>query len=240
MLMSALVLPQALELFYGLLFNRHAAVIAFVHAGYELEPAVHFLESAGRVRHWPGKTAAELEALVQEAFIDLGDQGLLVALTDEDEPSDASAIRAAAKCVEEWRLCKWALDENLQKGETPSTSSMLARLAADRMVRGDLDFQAAGTVVEGKARKFMSRLRQRWGGRFGAIREIEHVPLREMQLKATSRTTIVTNLDRHHADGSRGKVPVDGMLVVLVVLGVSVLVSMLMVGLVVVVTVLVV
>lgn len=76
---------------------RNAAVIIYVLAGYEVEPALRFLAMAGRVRHWPSRSAEDLGRLVEDLFMEF-EAGEIANLTDTNEPSDAVAMREAAKC----------------------------------------------------------------------------------------------------------------------------------------------
>jgi len=164
---------------------RNTVVLAYAQAGFEVEPAVRYLRMAGRVRHWPEKDDADLAVLVEDAFMAV-DADEVWALADAEDPRDPVALRDATKYVEEWRLCKvWALGQNLAKGVAPSSEDMLGQLAADRAAAGREDALDVGSIAEARSRMFLTRLRRRWGGRFGSIRECEELSLDEALPKAT-------------------------------------------------------
>ena len=170
---------------------RNTAIIAYVQAGYDAEPAVRFLKMAGRVRHWPDSVDEDLAVLVEDTFIAM-ESAEVADLTDEENPSDAAAMKGAATYVEEWRLCKvWAVRQNLAAGVAPSTEAMLAELGARRVDAGRDDAFAVGTVADSRARMFMTRMRRRWGGRFGSIPACEHLPLSEALPKALTECTSI-------------------------------------------------
>jgi hypothetical protein len=162
---------------------QHTVLIVYVLAGHDTEPAVHFLATAGRVRQWPQKTAHALQTLVEDLFL-AADVDELAALTDTNSSSDIAAMHSAAQCLEEWRLYKWSVVQNTEKGVAPSTRTSLQRLADTRSASGHADPHARGTVAQSRARMFMTRFRRRWGGRYGAIRECDDAPIAELVEKA--------------------------------------------------------
>lgn len=170
--------------------QRRTAVIIYVVAGYEVEPAVHFLCQAALVRHWQKKSPAELGALIEQLFAEAhaADPYGLVALADTENPSDATAMRCAAACLEEWRQYRWGLRHNMERGVASSTGAMLQQLVTDRLEHGHDDPHVRGTTADCSARSFMARFRRRWGGRFGTIRECDDVSLDEVLPKACSPT----------------------------------------------------
>ena len=166
--------------------ERRTAVIIYVLADYAAEPAAKFLAGQGRIHRWPDKPERDLCALVESLFVEAhaADAGGLIALTDVENPSDPTAMATATGYVEEWRLYIWAKDLNVSKGVAPSTSSVLERVVATRLANGHAAPYAIGTAAQGASRMWATRFRRRWGGRFGAIREHENVPLDELAAKA--------------------------------------------------------
>ena len=162
---------------------RNSVVIAYDLARYCSEPAVQLLRAAGRQRHWPDKSDVELAELVEDVFLAMG-VAETVALTDHEEPADAVAMQRAAKYVEEWLVTCWATRQNLDRGVAPPSASMLRQLAAERAAIGCDIARALGTMAESGTRMFLTRLRRRWGGRFGGIRPCEDLPLAEAVSKA--------------------------------------------------------
>ena len=160
-------------------------MIAYILAGYDLEPAVRVLRQEGIKHDWPEKSATELGALVEIVFgtMQEGDPAGLVALTDTDNPSDEHAMRHASRVLEEWRLYKWGLPQNVARGVAASSRAMLQELARDRYARGHAAPHARGTTAMPGTRMFMTRFRRRWGGRFGASHECYDNPQDERVAK---------------------------------------------------------
>ena len=48
---------------------QHTALIIYVLAGHDADPAARYLATAGRVRQWPEKPAFELLTLVEDLFL---------------------------------------------------------------------------------------------------------------------------------------------------------------------------
>ena len=166
-LLTAWVLPMRLQ---------HTVLIIYVLCDYSAEPAARYLATAARVKQWPERPAHEVVAIVEDLFLRTGEDAL-AALADVHSPSDAAAMAAATKCVEEWRLCQWTRQQNWERGVAPPSSLLLQRLGADRLSRG-----CEGPPMDasmGRAHMFMTRFRRRWRGRYGAIREVDDVTVPE-------------------------------------------------------------
>ena len=143
-----------------------------------------YLVNCGRKRHWPDKTESELEAMVEECVLQ-ADEGELASLTDCENPSDATAMRAALAYLQQWRVVAWVRDLNASKGVAPSTSSVLQRYETGRAGLPEaVRPRAAGGLADCSARAWARKFRKRWGGRHRKIRVREVVPLGEMREKA--------------------------------------------------------
>ena len=165
-------------------FLLHASLIIYALAGYVAEPAVCFLKSSGRQRHWPDKSKEELELMVENAFLEV-DVDELARLTDRGDPSEPAAMMKAVSLVEEWRLAVWVRSLNSEQGVAPSTSSVLQRLEERRASLPEGFRPAAvGRSAQAKARMWCRRWRLRWGGRHARIRLREDVTLTELRDKA--------------------------------------------------------
>ena len=164
---------------------QRTVLIIYVLCDYAAEPAARYLSVAARVKDWPARPESEVVAIVEDLFLQAGlDE--LAALANVHSPSDAEALAAASKCVEEWRLCRWARQQNLERGVAPPSSLLLQRLSADRVSRGSADTYRHG--LTGRARMFMTRFRQRWAGHYGALREADDITTPELVEKAFFRT----------------------------------------------------
>ena len=161
-----------------------ACVVAYALADYDVEPAVKLLQLEGDRHEWPTRTAAELGALVEEVFCNMhtADPAGLVALIDS--PSGDAVMRRAVGLVEEWRLYRWGLEQNVAKGVAPPSRAMLEELARDRHRRGHAAPHGRGTTAVASSRQYMTRFRRRWGGHFGALSECYDSPQDEMVEKA--------------------------------------------------------
>ena len=94
---------------------RNTLLFIYVLAGYVTAPAAAFLAAAGRKRHWPAMTEAELERRVEDLFVGV-DEHERAALTDMDGPTDTESMRMAPRCTEEWRVAGWATRLNFEQG----------------------------------------------------------------------------------------------------------------------------
>ena len=167
---------------------RNTAVIIYDLAGFKTEPVARFLATVGRQRGWRTKPDLAMTAFVEDMFIELmngAEAHAVAALVDVAEPSDVLAMRTAQRWAEEWNLFCWAELQNIERGVAPSTRALLARLTATRAAAGHAP---PGTTSQSKVRKWATRFRRRWGGRFGSIPAKDCVPLPELMDKAfTSR-----------------------------------------------------
>ena len=160
------------------------ALIIYTLARGDTEPAVVFLRAQGRKRGWPPKEDDEIADVAVWAFIEAEDT-FLVDLTDVDAPSDAEAMRVALDYVEQWRVSREALEHNVARGVAPGSASMFQRFEARRQeLLEAVRPYARGLSAQAKGRSFMKRFRRRWGGRYGALRVREQVPLQLLQSKA--------------------------------------------------------
>jgi hypothetical protein len=165
---------------------RNTVVIIYEMAGYKTDPAVRFLQSIGRQRHWSTQPDAALHWLAEKTFLGLmGSVGAaaVAALVNTTSPSDAVAMHTARRWAEEWGLFTWAERQNVERGVTPSTAALLIELARMRAAVGRAP---PGTTAQSKVRQWGTSFRRRWGGHFGSIPAKDHVPLDEMQRKAAT------------------------------------------------------
>ena len=165
----------------------NTALIIFTRAGFETAPAADFLSDLGGRKNWSPQTPQELDDLLCQIFLaetDSDASGLL-ALVDDANPADPVALRQATRFLEEWRLYQWTHRLNVDKGVSPSTRSLLHRVASTRLASGHPSPHGLGTVANSRSRMWATRFRRRWGGRYGHIRECDHLPRDELLTKAS-------------------------------------------------------
>lgn len=164
----------------GTLLATSLAVYAL--ADFNPEAAVVHLKGAGRQRWpWAPRTDTEVLAILEAAFLE-ADIGELVALCEGRHPAGSEASRVAAACVAQWRSVVWANGCGVHPDtEAIATEYEAFRQTYDEGVRPPLWLGCRG------ARKRGTRLRRRWGGRFGVSRPHEVMPAAEMRDKVPRR-----------------------------------------------------
>jgi hypothetical protein len=170
----------------------HVTLIMFVLADCKVEPPVlEFLKCQGRQRHWAAKSDDELAVVVEDAFRD-ADLGHMASLSDVEEPSDPPAMLVAAGRMLQGCLASWVEEQNRVRGVAPSTATVLLRFEALRLQVPEA-FRPSpwGTSDAASSRVKMDRWRRRWGGRYGALRKREFVPVAVMREKAGVAVCIV-------------------------------------------------
>ena len=154
---------------------RHTLFAVYDASGYNMGAAVSYLWKLGQRRKWPRRTEAELQRIVEDAFL-AADTTEFAALVDISLPSNARAVRAARAHVEEYRVYAWALAANTTVGVAPSTRDLLCERARLRGV-------TPSVLASRKARKWGTKFRRRWGGFYGSIPAAEYMPIAEMLRK---------------------------------------------------------
>ena len=163
---------------------RRTSLAIYMLAGYSTEPAVKYLEACGRERHWPVRTAAELSTVVEDLFLQ-ADADEVAALADASSPSDPTLLAVALRYVEEWRVVSWAARLNSDRGVAPSTDSVVQRAEEGRMRLPEAARpMPVGPCGEPRAKRWVARLRARWGGRYASTPVGEHVEPEEARAKA--------------------------------------------------------
>ena len=132
------------------------------------------------VREWGDEALLELSdrSFLEAEFHDL------VAVVDEENPSDERAMRVAKRLLAEWRMFRWCEEQNVTNRIAPSTAALLSRARIDGTV---FPVSAFGLNSSGRpapaAREWARRWRERWGARIGVVQACEQLSVDEMRLK---------------------------------------------------------
>ena len=154
------------------------ALAIFMLGEYAPEPVVVFLRRLGRQYHWETpKTDVELLAIVEAAFLAADLLGLH-SLCDEENPS--AALLIATVWIAQWRSVVWCRGTGIH----PDTEAIAVEYESVRRtfaenVRPPLWHGAPGSRKQG------TRLRRRWGGRYGIVRPRDVLPAAVMLAKVT-------------------------------------------------------
>lgn len=120
--------------------------------------------------------------LVENAF-DIIDADELNLFCDGWAPADELAAKRAAACVSQWRTVAWSRSQLAERHVAPDTETLAVQFEAIRGAFAE-NFRPRVWLGAAGARKRGTRLRERWGGRFGALRPRELLPTAERQGKA--------------------------------------------------------
>ena len=164
--------------------TQRVALILYDLAGYSNKAAVAFLNKTAAKRKWEARPLAEVSDQVGELFLQ-ADLAEYAGLVDVANPTDQDAMRVALRFWEEWSLTEWTKQANQDKGVAPRADSLLQRLEERRQRLPEaVQPPAKGSVSEPRARMRLTRWRRRWGGKHGAIRARDDLPVEEMRGKA--------------------------------------------------------
>ena len=163
---------------------QRVALILYDLAGGNKEAAAAFLNKTAAKRKWEARPLTELIDEVRELFLRT-DLEEYAALVDVFNPTDAGAMRVALCFWEEWSLAEWTKEANQEKGVAPRADVLLQRLEERRQRLPEaVRPPGKGSVFEPRARMWLTRWRRRWGGKHGAIRTRDELPVQEMRDKA--------------------------------------------------------
>ena len=149
---------------------KKISLILYVKAGYRVCAAVSFLTREACKRKWYGKEETAVAEIVEAEFL-RADVDWLARLLDEEQPADENALRRALVIFDEWLVAEWVQNVNRRQGVAPPTALVLQKLSGHRLGHAELVRpRDVGNVSEGRARKWASVWRKRWGGRHGRVR----------------------------------------------------------------------
>ena len=162
---------------------RRRALLIYVAADCCTDPAVVYLTSIGRERHWfdlADKSEDDLARLVDELFFSHISE--VLELCDPEAPRDPDAMRDALEYVVQWYTLQWNHSQN-RCGFFPVTQQVAEQFELLGAQWPDA-LRPRRWVGTPGARKKATRWRRRFKVRFGAARAREVLPVEEMQAKA--------------------------------------------------------
>lgn len=168
-------------------YQRRVALVAYVSAGYDAEAGAKYLEIQGQRRGWERKSEADLSRMVEDVFLEQEDFAELAGLCDTNAPTDESAMRDAVSYVEQWRLVAWARGRAASPVGAPPTTAKVLRQAEENRLRLPAAIRppSLGSVHEVRARMWVHRWRERWGGHFGKVPTREPLCVEEARVKVS-------------------------------------------------------
>ena len=169
--------------------SARAARVVWVFYSLVADPSgvlLHYLRGVrgfGDTSEW---SDASLLELADRSFLE-ADFHEVVAVVDEDCPSDAKAMRVAKRLLAEWRLFTWCETQNVTSRIAPSTAALLSRAHIDcaAFPAAALGLNSSGRPAKA-AREWARRWRKRWGARIGSVQACEHMSVEEMRRKVRS------------------------------------------------------
>ena len=162
---------------------RRVALAAYALSDYQTEPPAMYLQSCARQRHWPARERADLDRLVEDLFL-RSDLNELLAIISSTEGSDDETLIEAWKYVHEFSVVTHVREINNEFGVAPPT--LLVVDLAERMKTEIADAVrplSLGASNSRRARRWASRLRKRWGGRYRPVPTRDPVDPSELTAK---------------------------------------------------------
>ena len=176
-------------------FRKRVAVTLSYLSGSDAQAASWYLAGPRARRTEAGRQAAEdvWRGRAEEWYLE-GSVDDVVALGCPGTPWQRRALRAARRFKVEHTLHMWVVSKNRDRGVAPTTSSLRTEALAEWRRHQDLvDEEEPAPHAWQFAPAFAvwaCRWRRRWGGRVGALRLREHVPvhLRRQKVRAAIRS----------------------------------------------------
>ena len=160
-----------------------AALFIYERSGWNMQPAMRFLQMHGRKKRFPPLADAVAEVTLETYFLAVDLEELL------QEPENLCGVRIfreAKRWLQEWSIVSWGHDLNMSHGVAPSTASLLekARAAGDLLPRSIHARTRHGRPGR-TARMWAHRFRKRWNAVIGKIKQNEYVPPDVLQARVT-------------------------------------------------------
>lgn len=170
---------------------KHIVLVMIDQAEGAVAHTVVYLRAAALQRHWPEKSAVEMQRIAEDIFLEATSSEAQLetyaAIVDVSAPSDVEAMRTALRYILEWRVVEWATVQNEERKLAPSTGQLLDQYEMERLRLPDhVRPPARGTSQDAAARKWATRLRERWGGVLGRLKVRDDTPLEVKRSKASA------------------------------------------------------
>ena len=164
-------------------YMRRVALAAYALSECQTEPPVIYLQSCARQRHWPARERTDLDRLVEDLFVAC-DLTELLALISSTERSDEGVLAVAWKYVHEFSVVTYVRELNHEFGVAPPTE-LLVDFAERKKTEIADAVRPLSLGVRGsrRARKWVYRLRKRWGGRYRSVPTRDPVDPSELTAK---------------------------------------------------------
>ena len=159
----------------------HVALAAYFYSGSTV-PGTNYLRRVARERRWQARCDDVIAEMIMTAFVTAG-VGVILALVDECDCSDADALVVAQRYVLEWHACCWARDQNL-KAITPSSRDILYKV---EVLRSEIPVAIRpppwGVMERSSGRQKVLRWRRSFGGRHGRFPIRDVLPAQDVHDK---------------------------------------------------------
>ena len=168
--------------------KRVASTLCYL-AGSGTHAAALYIAGPRARRTQAGRNAAvgAWRGRIEEWYLE-GDVADIVALGSPSTPWEHRVLRAARVFKVEHDLHAWVARRNEERGVAPTTASLRAEALAEWLRHQELvDVDEDAPYALRSAQPFVvwaCRWRKRWGGRLGALRPREHVPVPLRRQKA--------------------------------------------------------
>ena len=163
---------------------KQTAIICYIASEYDPAAAAQYLAAVGRQRHWHEVDTDSLAIMVEDLFLEVSDEDL-PSLVDFGECSDVARCREALKYAQEYYVVRRTRLANADMGVAPSSELLLqwAREFAQRFPEPCRPKQLFA-VRDRVSKKWLRKLRLRWGGKVRVLPTAAPVPQAEFRQKA--------------------------------------------------------
>ena len=163
---------------------KHTAITCYIVSDYDPSAAAQYLAAVGRQRHWHAVDMHNLAIMVEDLFLQINGEELS-SLLEFEECCDVARCREALKYAQEYYVVRRTRMANADMGVAPSSELPLqwARQVAQRFPEPCRPKQLF-SVRDRVSKKWLRKLRLRWGGKVRVLPASAPVPQEEFKQKA--------------------------------------------------------